>query len=126
PGKPVSPLTGRCPDRLLFSTRDTRFGEKLINYVYYDSKSGMAIAYPPLSQEKLTELYERHYSKPSRQIIPPDPSFHSPYRNYRGGNLIERYLSRCPSPWWWFNEVTYHDEAAGDILKAVSRFAPPG
>jgi ADP-heptose:LPS heptosyltransferase/glycosyltransferase involved in cell wall biosynthesis/SAM-dependent methyltransferase len=119
PGKPISPLTLRAPDRLLFSTRDTRFGDPRIHYVYYESATGMAMAYPPMSQQELTDLYERHYSKPLKEVIPPDPNFHSPYRNFRGGNIVARNLRRIPTPWWWFNTITYGDDTAADVLRAL-------
>jgi 2-polyprenyl-3-methyl-5-hydroxy-6-metoxy-1,4-benzoquinol methylase len=123
--KPVSPLTGAAPDRLLFSTRDTRFGDPRISYVYYESSTGMAMAYPPMSQQQLTELYEKHYSQPIKEVIAPDENYHSPYRNYRGGNIVARNISRIPSPWWWFNKITYHDDAASEILQAVgTQFSP--
>jgi glycosyltransferase involved in cell wall biosynthesis/2-polyprenyl-3-methyl-5-hydroxy-6-metoxy-1,4-benzoquinol methylase len=121
PGKPVSPITGRAPDRLLFSTRDTRFGDSRIHYVYYESATGLAMAYPPLTQNQLTELYEKHYSDPIKDVIPPDPNYHSPYKNFRGGNIIARNLSRLPSPWWWFAKITYHDDAAAEVLESLKK-----
>ncbi|HSU68615.1 MAG TPA: glycosyltransferase [Tepidisphaeraceae bacterium] len=124
-GKPISPLTGRAPDRLLFSTRDTRFGDPRIHYVYFESASGIAMAYPPMSQDQLTELYEKHYSKPIKEVIPPDPNFHSPYKNFKGGNIVARNLSRLPSPWWWFQTITYHDDAASEILGSVRHLFSP-
>jgi len=122
PGQPLCPLTGKPPDRLLFSTRDTRFGDERIHYVYYDSATGMALAYPPMSQHQLNELYEKHYSQPLNEVIAPDPNYHSPYRNYRGGNIIARNLSRLPSPWWWFQKITYDDAAADEIIRSVRNF----
>ena len=119
PEKPISPLTLRAPDQLLFSTRDTRFGDRRIHYVYYESATGMAMAYPPMSQQELTELHEQNYSNPPKEVIPPDPNFHSPYRNFRGGNIVARNLSRLPTPWWWFNKITYGDDTAADILRAL-------
>jgi glycosyltransferase involved in cell wall biosynthesis/ADP-heptose:LPS heptosyltransferase/2-polyprenyl-3-methyl-5-hydroxy-6-metoxy-1,4-benzoquinol methylase len=125
PGRPVSPLTGRAPDRLLFSTRDTRFGDPRIHYVYYESSTEMAMAYPPLTQAQLTELYERHYSQPLKEVIPPAPGHHSPFRNYKGGNIVARNLSRVPTPWWWFNTITYGDDSASEVLRAVrGAYAP--
>jgi glycosyltransferase involved in cell wall biosynthesis/SAM-dependent methyltransferase len=121
PNQPISPLTGRAPDRLLFSTRDTRFGDPRIHYVYLESETRMAMAYPPLTQDQLTELYEKHYSQPIKAVIEPDPRFHSPFRNFKGGNIIARNLSRIPSPWWWFQKITYHDDAAAEILQSVRR-----
>jgi len=125
PGQPVCPLTGQAPDRLLFSTQDTRFGDRRIHYVYYDSQTGMAMAYPPMSSDQLNELYERHYSQPPTQVIEPDPKYHSPFRNYRGGNIVARNLSRIPSPWWWFHRVTHEDAAVQEVLRSVQDIAPP-
>jgi glycosyltransferase involved in cell wall biosynthesis/ADP-heptose:LPS heptosyltransferase/SAM-dependent methyltransferase len=117
--KPVSPLTGRCPDRLLFSTRDTRFGDPRIHYVYYESSTGLAMAYPPMSQQQLTELYESRYSQPIKEVIPPNPAHHSPFKNYAGGNIVDRNLKRIPTPWWWFNTITYHDDAPTELLQSI-------
>lgn len=125
PGKPISPLTGRAPDRLLFSTRDTRFGDRRIHYVYYESSTGMAMTYPPLTQNELTELYEKHYSEPLKKVIPPEPNYHSPFKNFRGGNIIARHLSWLPAPWWLFQKITYHDDTAAEILRAVRGMALP-
>ena len=51
------PLTGKTPDSLLFSTPDTRYGGEAMNYVYYCSESGVAMSYPPMSEEQLTALF---------------------------------------------------------------------
>ena len=125
PGKPICPLTGKAPDRLLFSTRDTRFGDSDIHYVYYDSSVGMAMAYPPVDQNELDALYERHYSDPPTTVTPADPAYHSPYKNFRGGNIVARNLYRIPSPWWWFNRITYHDASAEEVIRSVRTFASP-
>ena len=125
PGKPVCPLTGQAPDRLLFSARDTRFGDSRIHYVYYDSSVGMAMAYPPMSQDDLNELYEKHYSQPLTTVVAPDPAYHSPYKNFRGGNIVARNLYRAPSPWWWFRKIRYHDASAEEVLGSIRGVASP-
>lgn len=125
PDKPVCPLTGDPPDRLLFSTRDTRFGDTRIHYVYYDSSAGMAMAYPPMSHGDLNDLYERHYSEPLTTVVPPDPAYHSPYKNFRGGGIVARNLYRVPSPWWWFRKIQYHDASAEEVLGSICGSASP-
>src|SRR5690606_13083378 len=50
--QPRCPLTGEHPDRLLFSSRDTRFGDPMVNYIYHCSASDVAVVYPPLSREQ--------------------------------------------------------------------------
>jgi len=119
PGQPVCPLSGRAPDRLLFSTRDTRFGDTRINYVYYNTSERLALAYPPMQRKELDELYEWHYWEPCSEMVLPDPGCHTPYRGYRGGSLLARNLHRLPSPWWFFHKLAYDDPTASALLRAV-------
>lgn len=119
PAAPVSSLTGRPPDRLLFSTRDTRCGDRRIHYVYHESATGLAMAYPPLERHALRSMYDRQKSNPLKQVVPPDANYASPYQNFRGGGPLARRLSRVPSPWWWFNEISYDDPTVGEIVQAA-------
>ncbi len=89
---PRCPLTGAPPDRLLFSTPDTRYGDKAINYVYYNSASGVAMAYPPRSESELTALYAEHYSNADARPIEPPEGSTSPYRKWFGGGWMDRLL----------------------------------
>ena len=92
---PVCPYTGYAPDRLLFSSRDTRFTDQRINYVYYRGDSHIAISYPMLSEEHLDTLYKQHYSNPaaSQQVVEPSSQYASPYRNFRGGSRLDRFIT---------------------------------
>ena len=91
---PACPITRQAPDRLLFSTRDTRFSDQRINHVYYHAGSHVAIAHPPMNEESLDALYRQHYSNPSAslQAVEPAPGHASPYRNYRAGHPLDRYM----------------------------------
>jgi ADP-heptose:LPS heptosyltransferase/glycosyltransferase involved in cell wall biosynthesis len=120
PDRPLSTLTSRAPDRLLFSTRDTRFGNRRIHYVYYESATGMAVAYPPLERHALRSLYDRQKSEAKKQVIQPDANYDSPFRNFRGGGLLSENLSRIPSPWWWFHEISYDDPTVDEIVDTTS------
>jgi glycosyltransferase involved in cell wall biosynthesis/SAM-dependent methyltransferase len=80
---PVCPLTGCVPDRLLFSSPDTRHGYDPMSYVYYASESHLAIAYPHIAADLLAERLERAASNPV--TAPELPSGTSPYRNYLPG-----------------------------------------
>jgi len=95
---PKCPLTGRPPTRLLFSSRDTRFGHPLINHVYYCDESHVAIVWPPLTESELTKLYETHYSSGSGAIIHPPEGFTSPYRWYRQPRRWRRVWRRLRIP----------------------------
>ena len=119
PEAPASPLTGRPPDRLLFSTRDTRSGDRRIHYVYHESATGLAMAYPPLERHALRSMFDRQKSDSLTQVIPPDASYASPYQNFRGGGPLARRLSRVPSPWWWFNEISYTDPTVAEIVQTA-------
>jgi glycosyltransferase involved in cell wall biosynthesis/SAM-dependent methyltransferase len=126
PGQPICPLTGERPDRLLFSTRDTRFGDQLINYVYYDSKSDVALAYPPLTAAELGVLYERHYSNPDSEIILAAEGRGSPYRHYRGGGRFARYISRCKVPYKLIGRLLgpWKDKTGEELLAILERLVP--
>src|SRR5690606_38511481 len=47
---PRCPLTNRPPDRLLFSSPDTRFGEPVLTRFYYCEGSDTVVASPELSR----------------------------------------------------------------------------
>ena len=95
---PKCPLTGRPPDRLLFSSRDTRFGDALINHVYYCDASEVAVVWPPLSKDELTALYEKHYSSGNDALIVPPEGATSPYQHYRQPGRWRRVLKRLRIP----------------------------
>jgi len=92
------PLTGDWPDRLLFSSKDTRFGDDLINRIWYSSRSDLAIISPALTKERLNELYETHYSNPNAKMIVPPLEFASPYKNFRGGGRLLKRLVKLKLP----------------------------
>jgi len=126
---PKCPLTGRPPDRLLFSTRDTRFGHPLINHVYYCDQSQVAIVWPPLSEEELTKLYETHYSSGSDAIIHPPEGSTSPYRHYRQPRRWRRVWKRLRIPGRIAKEINraekvdWNQVCMNDLLGALpSRF----
>jgi glycosyltransferase involved in cell wall biosynthesis/CheY-like chemotaxis protein len=91
---PRSPIDGQPAERLLFSTPDTRFGEKEINYVYFDVRHGIAITHPPIDPGKLDELYRKYYSSPPTEIVFPTRT--SPYQEYNGRRIWEKVLLRLP------------------------------
>jgi glycosyltransferase involved in cell wall biosynthesis/2-polyprenyl-3-methyl-5-hydroxy-6-metoxy-1,4-benzoquinol methylase len=120
PDQPRCPLTGARPDRALFSSRDTRFGDELINYIYYCSTTDIALTYPPLSKEQLNALYEKHYSKTDGKIIYPPIEHASPYKNYRGGNLFDKLAARSVIPSIASQRfLTWEDETAQQVLRSV-------
>lgn len=95
---PRCPLTGRPPTRLLFTSRDTRFGDPLINHIYYCDESQLAVVWPPLSEDELTALYEKHYSGGGADIIWPADGMTSPYRHYRQPGRWRRPFNRLRWP----------------------------
>ncbi len=79
---PSCPLTGRPMDRLLFTSRDTRFECPLVSSVYYNDASGVAVTWPRLEGEQLNELYETYYSSAPGEPIAPPEGLISPYRGW--------------------------------------------
>ncbi|MGA2230099.1 MAG: sulfotransferase [Tepidisphaeraceae bacterium] len=125
-GRPICPLTGECPDRLLFSTRDTRFGDTRINYVYYHSKTDIALAYPPMSPGELNKLYESHYSNADAQILPGEQSAASPYRRFRGGGRFDRFISRRSAPYKVIGKLLgpWKDKTGEELLANLQGIFP--
>jgi SAM-dependent methyltransferase len=93
-GQAVSPIDGKLAERLLFSTPDTRFGDKAINHIYLDTRHAIAIAYPPVQPSELDRLYRQYYSSPPLAIKSPEEA--SPYRQFSGKRRWERVLLRLP------------------------------
>jgi SAM-dependent methyltransferase len=85
-----SPIDGKPAERLLFSTPDTRFGEKELNYIYLDERHGVAITHPPIATDKLDELYQKYYSSPPTELVLPTAK--SPYRKFNGKRFWEKAL----------------------------------
>jgi ADP-heptose:LPS heptosyltransferase/glycosyltransferase involved in cell wall biosynthesis/SAM-dependent methyltransferase len=116
--QPVSPITGRMPDRLLFSTRDTIGHDDAISYVYYDKIGDVVMVYPPLDLAKLRAIYEADQRRPQR-VTPPDPSRRSPYAGYRGDGKFARLLARVRSPYWWFARPNFGDTSVDELLSLL-------
>lgn len=93
-GQAVSPIDGKPAERLLFSTPDTRFGDKVINHIYLDTRHSIAVTYPPVQFSELDRLYRQHYSAPPLAIQGSEGP--SPYRQFNGKRLWERALLRLP------------------------------
>lgn len=113
--QPVSPITGRMPDRLLFSTRDTVGHDDAISYVYYDEAGDVAMVYPPLDLAKLRAIYDADQRRPQK-VTPPDPSRRSPYAGYQGDGKLARLLANVRSPYWWFARPRFGDVSVDELL----------
>lgn len=93
-GTPRSPIDGKPAERLLFSIPDTRFGEREINYIYLDTRHGIAITHPPIAADKLDGLYRKYYSAPPTELKLPEGI--SPYRQFNGMSFWEKALLELP------------------------------
>ncbi len=91
---PRSPIDGKPVERLLFSTPDTRFGDKEINYIYMDERHRIAVTHPSIASDKLDGLYQKYYSSPPTEHKLPTAS--SPYRKFDGKRLWEKILLKLP------------------------------
>lgn len=58
----ICPVCGNFPQRLLFSTPDTRFGDKRVWRIYECKTCISAFTFPKPDNATLQELYERNYS----------------------------------------------------------------
>ena len=110
------PLTGQWPDRLLFSSKDTRFGDNLINRIYYNSESDLAIISPALTKERFNEMYEQHYSNSKAQIVLAPPGYASPYKFFRGAGLMNRFYSKVRIPRPFCKGINWEDQTCEQLI----------
>ena len=96
---PLCPLTGRPMDRLLFTSRDTRFECPLVSSVYYNDESQVAVTGPRLEGDALNELYETYYSSGPGEPVPPPEGVVSPYRGWHDKRwLLGRVVRKLEMP----------------------------
>jgi O-antigen biosynthesis protein len=93
------PITGALPQRLLFSSPDTRFGEPGMNEVWYHPDSHAAAVGPEIDRPALRRLHETHYGGGPRDIRTPTDGSPSPFRGYQGRSGLARTLAQLtPAP----------------------------
>jgi 2-polyprenyl-3-methyl-5-hydroxy-6-metoxy-1,4-benzoquinol methylase len=86
-------------DRLLFTSRDTRFECPLVSSVYYNDESKVAVTWPRLEGEQLNELYEKYYSGTPGEPIHPPADLISPYRGWYDKRwLLGRIVRKLEMP----------------------------
>ncbi len=117
----VCPVTGATPDRFLFSSPDTRFGDGQIHDWYYVARSSTAICHPTMESDVLSDLYERHYSSPTPSLVRPAEETGSPYRNFNGSAGSERWLGGRSLPKSLRRRLglTWEDTTAEELLKTI-------
>ncbi|EDZ68182.1 methionine biosynthesis protein MetW, putative [Nitrosococcus oceani AFC27] len=119
-GQALSPIDGKLAERFLFSTPDTRFGDKMINYIYLDTRHLIAITYPPIQPAELDRLYKRHYSAPPSSINNPESP--SPYRQFEGKRPWEKLLLRLPVERWlsyFFSKDLWLDNTLNELSNTL-------
>jgi glycosyltransferase involved in cell wall biosynthesis/SAM-dependent methyltransferase len=122
---PRSPIDGKPAERLLFTTPDTRFGERELNYIYLDDRHGIAISHPHIAAKRLDALYQMHYSSPSTDLKPPETI--SPYRQFNGQRKWEEILLRLPLgalarflfPAAWSDNI-WSDNTLRELIKTLN------
>lgn len=115
--QPVCPTNGRMPDRLLFSARDTIGQDDGINYVYYDRCADLTMVYPPISLEKLQQMY-REQSRRARGVGGTESGTFSAYAGY-GRARLARLLARVRSPYWMFRQPEFGDPSVKEMLRTL-------
>ena len=119
---PRCPLTGSYPSRLLFSSMDTRFGDREVHHIYLNREETLAQCYPPLTQERLNELHGVHYSERNPAPLAPGAEVPAPYRDFRGGSPLARLVRRILLPHRLCHQlhVSWDDNTANELLELAS------
>ena len=118
---PACPISGQRPDRIVFSSRDTRFGNPLIHHIYYVPSTHLTVCHPRLADDVLNALHQTHYSCPDPAVCPPDPKYGSPYRLYRGPGLVLRFVRNILAPRALSRlfRLTWDDQTAAELLEIL-------
>ncbi len=84
PPQPLSacrcPICRQPPQRLLFSTPDTRFGDRTVRQIYFCPECEAAFLFPAPGEKELAALHERTYSGDLPALGEPAPGTYSPFR----------------------------------------------
>jgi O-antigen biosynthesis protein len=89
-----SPIDGKPPERLLFSSADTCVGDQEIHQIYLDTRHEIAITDSPTDMDRFDRPCEKHYALP-RSIIE-DPQGNSPYLGFDRRSVWEKALLELP------------------------------
>lgn len=92
------PVCGEKPKRLLFSTPDTRFGDKHLWRLYECSDCNLAFTFPKPADSFLAVLYERYYSGCIKGVHTSLTGYASLYKG-RGGHTfaaLRQLRHLCP------------------------------
>ncbi|MGO4666566.1 glycosyltransferase [Bosea sp. 2RAB26] len=91
----ICPATGQIAGRLLFSSPDTRFGDRELNRVYFCDATGIAVTWPRLDNDALKPLYEKHYSN-AKPVLIARPGEVSPFLLFWGASRLLRRWAGIP------------------------------
>lgn len=120
--QPRCPITREAPDRLLFSSRDTRFGDERISYVYYHSGSHLAMLHPVLDPAELERVHLAYSGE--RRIRTPAPGYASPYAGYRGGGRLRRLMARAMQKPSRLARSHWSHDAFAELRQVTAGIAP--
>ena len=102
--EPVSPapcpITGKSPDRFLFSSPDTRLGTPGLHDIWYHSETHCAAIAPLVSRVDARRLAAQQPPLAERRIIEPEADTPSPWRNTRFGADLLSFALNHPLPGW--------------------------
>lgn len=127
PGGPRCPLTHRSPQRLLFSGPDAcKAGGRA--YAVYAFDTGLAMVWPIGKKADSADSKSSIPSEPesdgeggSRTLLGGGEKYDSPFRGFRGGDLLDRLVELLPCP----ISMPSSESIEAELLDAVIRHFPP-
>lgn len=110
----VCPVTGVLPDIYLFSSWDTRFGEKGINHIFYSTESDLALTSPRFGKDELNNLYRKNYSNPQPKTVFPEQTERSLFKDYNKSKFLTRFINS--SLWAGPKNICWDDLTCDELL----------
>jgi len=111
------PITGTTPDIYLFSSTDTRFGEKEINHFFYSTQSCLAVTTPLVKKVDLDRLYRKNYSNPQPEVIFPAGNSDSSFKDYNKSKLLSRFINSRFLP--GVKNISWDDQTCSELLLLI-------
>jgi len=123
-------VTGKLPDRYLFSSPDTRFGTPGLHDLWYVTETHCAVIAPIVARAEVRRFAAQQPPLAERRIIEPAADAPSPWRNESFGAPLLSFAFAHPLPGWLLDRwpfkrlIGWTDRTGQELGHAAKGFLP--